>query len=558
MTVEVESRLREALHARAAEVEPDPHTWEVVQARLRRSRQRRVVLAAAAAVTVAAVLALAGPALVASRVVEFDGPVADQPGEDVSGEAGPDAGADAGRDSTAGGEAAAGSCPAPAALVAVWSRNGDLWAACTGGQLVPLTATLAADSRPAIAPGAEAVVFARVEPGAVDPVLVRRGLGEDGEETVLGGGTLPALAPDGRLARVLDAGDGTALVHVSEVFAEPEHELGLPVAAADVRDLSWDPGGRLLLATLAGPGGSAVGSTVVTAEPASGEYRVVLPADAGYAAAAFAPDGSLGALRSSAGGLELVILDRAVLDGGEPRVERTIATDLGALEPASDELFLAPAGYVGVDVAGGGARSWRPAGEPSWFVGDGRVLSLVDASGSAVTLESDVDGAAANPALDSEGLARRAAENRRDEIQEAAEAELVDQARRRLQEAAAAGDVGALRDLMVPDFVFTFGGAADRDEAASYLEANPELVEQLPDLLAVAGGAVETEDGTLYVWPRAHALEPDEWTEADLADLRSLGASEQEIADWREAGGYLGWRAGIDTEGGWRFYVAGD
>jgi hypothetical protein len=46
-------------------------------------------------------------------------------------------------------------------------------------------------------------------------------------------------------------------------------------------------------------------------------------------------------------------------------------------------------------------------------------------------------------------------------------------------------------------------------------------------------------------------------TEEEL-ELLSTFATPREIRGWREFRGYIGWRAGIQPDGDWVFYVAGD
>jgi hypothetical protein len=58
------------------------------------------------------------------------------------------------------------------------------------------------------------------------------------------------------------------------------------------------------------------------------------------------------------------------------------------------------------------------------------------------------------------------------------------------------------------------------------------------------------------VWPAAFAKDPKDWTSWDVADLRTFNDDEA-IRGFRRDG-YLGWRAGIDARGRWRFLISGD
>jgi hypothetical protein len=210
-------------------------------------------------------------------------------------------------------------------------------------------------------------------------------------------------------------------------------------------------------------------------------------------------------------------------------------------------VFVASAGYARLEPAGSGQPlDWRPAGEPSWFVGDGAAFHVVDSSGRAVAL-GGADGAARNPVAEVSATAR--------ELSEALAT--VQRVRDELAAAAERRDTETLGGLMVGDFNFSFGQGNDREAALAYFEENPELLGRLVSLLEQPSGVVEGTPA-IHVWPRAHALDPAEWTAADVEALRSTGATEEEIASWRESGSYLGLRAGIDADGRWRFLVEGD
>ena len=61
----------------------------------------------------------------------------------------------------------------------------------------------------------------------------------------------------------------------------------------------------------------------------------------------------------------------------------------------------------------------------------------------------------------------------------------------------------------------------------------------------------------LYVWPFAYTTPPAELTPYEVLLLSSF-ATATDIAAWKQLGGYVGFRAGIDPNGRWLFYVAGD
>jgi hypothetical protein len=130
-------------------------------------------------------------------------------------------------------------------------------------------------------------------------------------------------------------------------------------------------------------------------------------------------------------------------------------------------------------------------------------------------------------------------------------------AREAIVAAAHARDYDGLEDLLDPaTFTYSFGESGDPVGYWRHLEDEgevPILGDVLPTVLSM--NVARSDD--LYVWPAAHAKDPAQWTEADLADLRLL-YSEDDIASFEELGGYLGYRVGIREDGTWLFFVAGD
>ncbi len=130
----------------------------------------------------------------------------------------------------------------------------------------------------------------------------------------------------------------------------------------------------------------------------------------------------------------------------------------------------------------------------------------------------------------------------------------VAETRREIMEAAAAGDVQRLVELALAgrdSFSYSFGGSnpPSPDELREAWVTLPPLVE----VLQLPHGTLESEE-IIYVWPSAAAGNP---TEEDWAALSGL-YSEEEIAQMRQFGGYIGFRVGITEDGDWIFAVAGD
>jgi hypothetical protein len=135
----------------------------------------------------------------------------------------------------------------------------------------------------------------------------------------------------------------------------------------------------------------------------------------------------------------------------------------------------------------------------------------------------------------------------------------VERTRIAIAKAAAGRDYRALAGLVPQSggFEYTFGGAV-RGGPASYwrrLEATTDEapLESLVSILSLPYSRVRG----LYVWPFAFDRDPRRLTDEEL-ELVATFATPQELRAWRELGTYFGWRAGIEPDGDWVFYVAGD
>jgi hypothetical protein len=136
----------------------------------------------------------------------------------------------------------------------------------------------------------------------------------------------------------------------------------------------------------------------------------------------------------------------------------------------------------------------------------------------------------------------------------------VAETRDRLLAAAESGDWEALRSLIPPDgFSFTFG--EENDPIAYWQRLEREGVPILSHLRALLS-VVAADNGDWWVWPATAAKDPTEWTPEDayiLGELVDGGVlTEEEREDYLRFGYYYGWRIGIDHEGTWRFFIAGD
>lgn len=134
----------------------------------------------------------------------------------------------------------------------------------------------------------------------------------------------------------------------------------------------------------------------------------------------------------------------------------------------------------------------------------------------------------------------------------------VERSRIAIAEAAAARDYEALARLIPEDsFEYTFGGPVPGGPTAYWRRLEATTDEAPLDTLVAVLALPHTRARGIYVWPFAFDRDPARLTEDELERLSTF-ATPQEIQAWREFGGYIGYRAGIEPDGDWIFYVAGD
>ena len=123
--------------------------------------------------------------------------------------------------------------------------------------------------------------------------------------------------------------------------------------------------------------------------------------------------------------------------------------------------------------------------------------------------------------------------------------------------AARARDFQALRAL-IPDegFTFSFGGETDPIRYWKRLESKGH-VPVIGDILPMVLGSIPGFDRGVFVWPAQATEDPADWDDGDIKALTRIHA-EEDVLSFQEAGVYLGWRVGIDRDGTWVFFVAGD
>jgi hypothetical protein len=123
-----------------------------------------------------------------------------------------------------------------------------------------------------------------------------------------------------------------------------------------------------------------------------------------------------------------------------------------------------------------------------------------------------------------------------------------------LLEAAEAGDYEALRPLLpASGFSYTFGGEVQGGPIAFWQQLETQTGERPIEILARIFRMPYTLSGGRYIWPFAFDKQQEELTAQERELLGDLANS------YSGAGsGYLGWRAGIEPDGTWRFFIAGD
>lgn len=133
----------------------------------------------------------------------------------------------------------------------------------------------------------------------------------------------------------------------------------------------------------------------------------------------------------------------------------------------------------------------------------------------------------------------------------------VEETRAALLAAAESGDYEALRPLLpTTGFEYTFGGAVPGGPIAYWKQLEQDTEERPLETLAKILRMPYSLSRGYYVWPFAY----------DVASVNDLSAHERELLAqlgplntlFSEGTGYLGWRTGIDPNGVWTFFVAGD
>jgi hypothetical protein len=134
---------------------------------------------------------------------------------------------------------------------------------------------------------------------------------------------------------------------------------------------------------------------------------------------------------------------------------------------------------------------------------------------------------------------------------------VVESTRRSLLAAAEGGDYEELRPLIPSSgFEYTFGGPVEGGPIGYWQELERTTDERPLETLAEILKMPYTLSHGIYVWPFAYSLTSSgdltPYERTLLTPLGNLGTL------FVPGTGYLGWRAGIDADGSWVFFVAGD
>jgi hypothetical protein len=124
--------------------------------------------------------------------------------------------------------------------------------------------------------------------------------------------------------------------------------------------------------------------------------------------------------------------------------------------------------------------------------------------------------------------------------------------------AAAACDIAALESFAGETFTTSFGGGGV-ENLRSWEDRGEQPLAKLLHLFDMSYATVDLEDGReIYVWPAAATYESwSEISDEEMNELRQVH-SEGELDEIAEYGSYIGWRTGIDQDGTWLYFVAGD
>ena len=132
----------------------------------------------------------------------------------------------------------------------------------------------------------------------------------------------------------------------------------------------------------------------------------------------------------------------------------------------------------------------------------------------------------------------------------------VEETRVALLQAAESGDYEALRPLISDSFEYTFGSPVEGGPIEYCQRLEEETNERPLESLAAILKMPYVLSRGYYVWPWAYTVESaGDLSEHEVELLEPLGPTSRLFPS---GSGYFGWRAGVEPDGTWAFFVAGD
>ena len=133
----------------------------------------------------------------------------------------------------------------------------------------------------------------------------------------------------------------------------------------------------------------------------------------------------------------------------------------------------------------------------------------------------------------------------------------VSETRSAILAAAESGDYEPLQALVEPDvFLSDFGFGEEPDPVGRWQEMGPKPLETMGDVLRMPHAVRETNEGTLYQWPKFDANSTmEDLTEPERDLLLTFMTEDELINAFLPEYGYTGPRLGILANGNWWFLI---
>jgi hypothetical protein len=134
----------------------------------------------------------------------------------------------------------------------------------------------------------------------------------------------------------------------------------------------------------------------------------------------------------------------------------------------------------------------------------------------------------------------------------------VDETRSAILAAAENGEYGPLREVVEPEsFLSDFGFGEEPDPVGRWENIGPQALDSMGTLLRMQHAVRETNEGTLYEWPRFDADSSAGDVSADERELLLTIMTEEELKNaFLPEYGYTGPHIGILADGNWWFFLS--